>query len=220
MVWKLDPSGAPLWGRMLGGDDDDPAQNGDQWASAVAVNPAGEILLAGGFTRSVRFGEGPAEHAVSGHEDTDIFMAKLAPGGEAVWEWSFGDVGSEEALGIAVDELSNIGLVGYIFSEAEAEGVDFGDGERLAPEFPGAVANTDVFVAKFDDWGGLRWARRVSNEFEQTGVGIALDRSAPGPARQRLDLRGVFHPRHVRGRAAEPVQPGLRALPGGVRAVR
>ncbi|MGK3997694.1 hypothetical protein [Sorangium sp. So ce1024] len=180
VVWKLDPTGAPLWGRILGGDDDDEAQNGDQWASAVAVNPAGEIVLAGGFKRSVRFGEGPGEHVVSGHEDEDIFVAKLSAGGEAIWARAFGELGGEEAMGIAVDDLSNIAVTGYIMSAAQAEGVDFGDGERLAPEVPDAAPNRDLFVAKLDDQGDLRWARRIGDENEQTGGAIALDRSAPG----------------------------------------
>ncbi|WP_433932669.1 hypothetical protein AB3662_00720 [Sorangium cellulosum] len=178
VVWKLDAAGAPLWGRILGGDDE--AQNGDQWASAVAVNPAGEILLAGGFTTSVRFGDGSGDHVVTGHEDADIFVAKLSPGGEALWERAFGDLGGEEAMGIAVDDLSNIGVIGAITSAPGAEGVDFGDGERLAPAVPDASTNSDLFVAKLDDRGGLRWAHRLGDEREQMGVSIALDRSAPG----------------------------------------
>ncbi|WP_437675794.1 hypothetical protein [Sorangium sp. So ce131] len=190
VVWKLDAAGVPQWGRLIGGDDDDAQQNGDQWASSVAVNPAGEILLTGGFKKSIRFGEQPSEHVVAGREDGDIFMAKLSPSGAPIWEKAFGDVGLDEALGIAVDRFSNIGLVGYLRTEGEQpEGVDFGDGNRLAEGIPDPTVTSDVFIAKFSDRGALRWARRIGNdpddaggdwaEGDQAGMAIALDRSSP-----------------------------------------
>lgn len=179
-LWKLDSNGDAVWGRVLGGDDADPAQNNDQWASAVAVDPAGNIVVGGSFTKSVRLGKKPGEHVITGSAtDLDLFVAKLTPQGDPLWEKAFGDLNNQEATSIAVDAFGNIGLTGYIEYDPAAVGVDFGTGPLSAPADGGAVVGPDYFVAKLDPQGQGRWAKRVYGDYEQYGLSIAFDRSDP-----------------------------------------
>ncbi|MBI4957292.1 MAG: hypothetical protein HY908_35100 [Myxococcales bacterium] len=66
-VVKLNPGGAPRWGRSFG-------SSGDQRATAVAVDASRNILVAGDFTGGIDFGGTPLSAS-----DTDLFVAKLGP---------------------------------------------------------------------------------------------------------------------------------------------
>jgi hypothetical protein len=70
-VVSLSPSGEARWGARYGDE-------ALQQALAVAVDPQGEILVAGSFRGTIDLGDGPVD-AVSGD---DAFVVKLGPGGE------------------------------------------------------------------------------------------------------------------------------------------
>ena len=179
-LWKLDANGDTVWGRVLGGDDADPAQNSDQWASTVAVDPAGDIVIGGAFSRSVRFGKSAGQHVITGSPtDLDAFVAKLSPAGDPLWEKAFGDLGDQEVKSLAVDAFGNIGLTGDIQYDPAALGVDFGTGPLGAPSDGGMDIGPDYFIAKLDAQGKGLWAKRLYAIFEQHGLAIALDRSDP-----------------------------------------
>lgn len=177
-LWKLDANGDTLWGRVIGGDDADPAQNSDQWASSVAVDPAGNIVVGGSFSKSVRLGKKPGEHVISGSSaDLDLFVAKLSPAGDPLWEKAFGDLGDQETKGLAVDASGNIALTGDVQYDPAAIGLDFGTGLLGAPSDGGMDIGADYFIAKLDPQGKGLWAKRIYGVFEQHGMSVALDRS-------------------------------------------
>jgi hypothetical protein len=82
-VWKLDSQGAVLWSRFLGGQ-----QYGYREASAIQVNPGGEMYLACGL---------------------DFGIAKLSARGQELWRGS-GSTGRPYAL--ASDVQGNVYLTG------------------------------------------------------------------------------------------------------------
>lgn len=67
-VAKLTAGGAHLWSRSLGG-------SGSEGPYDVALGPAGEVHLVGGFNGTTDLGLGPVTAAGS----TDMFVVKLAP---------------------------------------------------------------------------------------------------------------------------------------------
>ena len=88
-------------------------------AAALAVDAAGNILVAGQFEGTIDFGVGPLTSL-----KTDGFVAKLSPTGDGLWSKRFGEVKSQDlASGIAVDASGTVIVTG-IFEGT----VDFGGG--------------------------------------------------------------------------------------------
>jgi hypothetical protein len=108
---KLDPHGKTLWQKHAWTD-------GVAYGDAVAVDRAGNIVLAGRFDgRSLDVGLG----AMRGAGDSDIFVVKLRPDGAPRWATTFGGPG-EELLGSLVVDASGAPILAGMFEAT----VDFG----------------------------------------------------------------------------------------------
>ncbi|MBL9106235.1 MAG: hypothetical protein JNL82_35255 [Myxococcales bacterium] len=126
-VWvrKYTPDGDVLWSRAWDGPS-----SGDDIAHAVAIDQAnGEIVLTG---EQYQAGEG-----------ADIFVARLAPDGETMWQITnpgngFGDVG----LGVAIDPEGKIAVTG-----SEYKGIGLDNVWTRLMQSDGAEIWTDVFDA-------------------------------------------------------------------------
>jgi hypothetical protein len=154
-VAKFDAAGKALWSKRFGD------ANQHDVVSSMAVDGAGNVLLAGAFKGSADFGNGPL---VSAGEE-DIFVAKFDAAGKALWSKRFGDAKQQQILGAAVDGAGNV-LVTGIFDGT----VDFGN-EPLV-----SAGGIDIFVAKFDAAGNALWSRRFGDAgIYQGGTSIAAD---------------------------------------------
>jgi cysteine-rich repeat protein len=96
-VWlrKYTPDGDVLWSRAWDGPS-----SGDDIAYAVAVDGADDLVITG-------------EQYVAG-DGADIFVAKLAPDGETIWQLSHSGQGGlgDRGFGVAVDADGNIAVTG------------------------------------------------------------------------------------------------------------
>jgi hypothetical protein len=113
-VMKLDPTGATLWSRSF------PGPQGNEWLNALAVAPAGNVVIGGTFERAVDFGGGPIMSAgpISG------FVARFDGFGAHVWSRVFGARESS-----AVVEAVALGPEGQIAVAGSFQGwTDFGGG--------------------------------------------------------------------------------------------
>jgi hypothetical protein len=90
-VAKLSATGDLLWARSFGG-------TGDDCANGIAVAPDGAVFVAGFFEGQVGFGQ----LDLTSRGGADIFVAKLAPTGEASWATSAGGKCTDEAVAVAV----------------------------------------------------------------------------------------------------------------------
>jgi hypothetical protein len=152
-VAKLDPQLDHLWSRSFG---DAALQVG--WS--VAVDAAGDVVLAGYFEGSMDFGGGPLTSAGS----VDAFVAKLDPQLEHLQSRRFGDPGVQYGFGAAVDGSGNVVLVGSF-----TDSVDFGGGPLTSAD------GYDLFVAKLDPQLEHLWSKRFGEEDTQQAFGVALD---------------------------------------------
>jgi hypothetical protein len=168
-VAELDPTGKALWGKAFGD-----ASN-DQYATSIAVDAHGDIVVAGNFFGSISLG-GQTFTAGGTGLDRDVFLAKLDASGHHLWSKHF--TGFAPATGgfsygntyhVAVDPTGNVILSGGF------EGtVDFGGGPlSSAGGTMGFGASTDVYVAKFDPTGAPLWSKRFGDTQEQTGTASA-----------------------------------------------
>jgi hypothetical protein len=153
-IAKYDASGAYRWSEGFGGTADD-------WAKAVAVDTAGNIIITSwSASGSVDFGGG-AIHLTSG------YLAKYGPDGSYQWARML-STGISEGTALATDSAGNI-FVGGAFTGPS----DFGGGPVLS------LASGDAFLAKFSPSGGYTWASRAggSTAYGTSLSQIALDRT-------------------------------------------
>ena len=148
-VVKLDPDGDYVWSAPVGG-------------VLVAVDAAGNIVVAGVFDEPTDFGGGVITPDPSG----DIYVVKLDTNGAHVWSKSFGGVGWEYVDGLAIDTAGNILLTGSFY-----ETFDFGAAPLV---HVGTGAN--VFVAGLDPSGAHLFSLRTGDgDYIQEGTTIAVD---------------------------------------------
>lgn len=153
------------------------ASEGSQWTGPVAVDPCGDVLVAGAFTQSLVIDNATELIAVGNPDDPDGFVAKLkGDTGQAIWHRTFGDAGRQEPHAITTDAWGNV-LVSGALSEAEGYvGTNFGDGIGVLPPkvAPEPDFRTDAFLVKYDPAGHGVWGRRLGDELLQMGYDVSV----------------------------------------------
>lgn len=157
-IAKFDSTGAPLWSKSF-------AASSNSSFPTLAVDPSGNIVLAGSFSTTVNFGGGTLTSAGS----TDAFVAKFDPSGAYDWAKSYGDDNEQAANTVATDSCGNIFVAGGFGGT-----IDFGTGILTAHP---TVAN--IFLAKIDPTGNGVWAHSF--------VGSGTDTFGGGPGTVAVD---------------------------------
>ncbi len=163
-VAKYAPDGSLLWVKQAGGEGDDDA-------SGIAVDAAGNSLVTGDFAGSATFGVGEPNETMLSTDDYNsaVFVAKYDPGGSLLWAKQSGGTSYGYAQGgaIAVDAEGNILVTGRLSAGSNT----FGAGEPNETVLLGG----DFFVAKYAPDGSLLWAKQVAGVGWDYGSGIAVD---------------------------------------------
>jgi hypothetical protein len=166
-VVKFDSGGNYKWARTFG--------NGlEVAANSVAVDPSGNVALAGIFQGSVSFG-GSTLTAVG---NTDIFIVEFSSTGAFLWSKSFGAAGQYQGLDtVIVDAAGNVLIAG------QSNSADFGGG-----------AKTGFYIAKFDSTGVYAWSNAFPATTSYGGPWLAVDASGDvilaGTFNATVDLGG------------------------------
>lgn len=138
-IWKLDSSGALLWGRSLGGSSSDVA-------NAVAVDASGNAYVGGGFQGTIDFDPGVGVVSATTAGSTDAFAWKLDVSGVLVWGRQLGGLGSDSVSTVGVDSSTN-----SIFGGNFVDTADF-DPSNSAVNLT-SLGASDAFVWKLDTAG-------------------------------------------------------------------
>lgn len=141
---KLGPTGNVLWNKQFGNPS-------DQYATEVAVDSAGNVVITGYFAGTISFNGGGTTHTSTG--GNDIFVAKFDATGAYQWSKAFGETAASGPFdqmpgGLAVDPLNNVIIAGQFSGN-----VNFGAGAVSAQ------GSTDTFVTKLTSSGALSWAK-------------------------------------------------------------
>jgi hypothetical protein len=142
-ITKISPSGQVIYSTYLGrgGEVNDPF--------TFTIDDNGNVYVAG-VTSSRKFPLLNAFQTLYGNRedfkdnDSDAFLLKIAPNGDGIFSTYLGGVGDEDILGLKLDVLGNIYIVGITSSKS------FPTQNAVQKKFGGA---TDGFVAKFSPRG-------------------------------------------------------------------
>jgi hypothetical protein len=163
---KMTPSGTVIWARPV-------VQTTDARATALTVDPAGDVLVTGYFLGTgkpvdfnLKAGHGGKSGRLTPARGTsNIFVVTLAPNGKFNWVRGIGgDVNFRTSTGIAVDHSGHVYVTGY-FHGAIVVGSHTvrGDGP------------TTAFVAELSSSGNVLLAASEGGEGGTEALAIALD---------------------------------------------
>ena len=157
LVASFSSSGLLTWARTFGDAD-------EQSAESVAVDPNGDVLVAGWFGGTIDFGDGP--HVSAGHADG--YLTKLgAADGSVIYSRAFGDLNDQQAVAVSVDDHGAVCLAGsFAFS------CDLGAAGPLT-----SAGDLDAFVAKISPTGKTVWSRRFGGPGTDVALAVASDPS-------------------------------------------
>lgn len=141
---KLDNNGNTLWTKQFG-------SGGDDYASAIKVDLAGNIYLCGATSGSIAGDFG----------GFDAWVAKFNPSGGLEWKRQFGTQTDDRALALSVNDGGEVLLTGTT-------------GGNLGGTYAG---ETDAWVVKYNSSGRMIWKKQLGTAAADSGTGIASDRS-------------------------------------------
>lgn len=153
-VLRLSSAGAHRWSRRGGGP-------GDDSGAAVAMDAAGDVVVAGTISGAATLG-GATLAAAGGR---DIAVARYAAAtGAHVWSQRFGGPGLDAPVGLVADADGSVVLAGSF-----AGTVGFG-GAALA-----SAGGADVVLARYTgSTGAHRWSKRFGGPGDDQPSGLAL----------------------------------------------
>jgi hypothetical protein len=171
-VLALDPAGNRLWSKVTGGV-------GSDCANRVVTDPDDNVFIGGSLSTLVDFGAGP----LLGSGASDIFLAKLDPGGQALWAQSFGDAADQTVGAVAAGPDGSVFLTGMFQGSLQIGSQKLTSSEHY-----------DAFVARMSPDGQPLWSRKLPGEGDQRQYGATVDSrgnvvvsGATGPGPTDLD---------------------------------
>jgi hypothetical protein len=125
------------------------------------------------FKGTARFGE--ETFTAPGEKNSNAFLCHYDASGKLLWTRVGAGPGIDYGLGVATDGQGNCYLTG-----------EFSDTFKLAGAELQSRGSTDVYVAKFDPKGNLRWLTQAGGDRSDNAYTIACD------ARGDLVFAGSF----------------------------
>jgi Fibronectin type III domain/Beta-propeller repeat len=154
-VAKYSSAGAHVWSRRLstGSVLDE--------GTAIGVDGAGNVIVAGGFYGTVNFGGGSLTSAGS----EDIVLLKYNSAGAFLWSRKIGGASDEVVMSLAVDTTTGeFVTAGYFYGS-----VNFG-GTTLT-----SAGGTDAFVARYNSSNGHVWSKRWGSTSDDKAFSVDVD---------------------------------------------
>lgn len=154
VIYKYDNSGNYLWG-------DTPAKSSDKdGIYDVITDKTGNIYITGEFHSSA------FDYEIYSNGDSDIFIAKYSPDGTLLWAKNAGGSDYDYGCGIALDGTGNVYVVGFFNGTAYWSGIT-----RTSS------SQGDMFIAKYDTNGNIRWVRTGDVGTYNYLYGIGVDKT-------------------------------------------
>ena len=137
------------------------------WSNALALDPEGNIVIAGVHSGATSFGSFNLDYLGSGTEhEKDLFAARFDRAtGAVVWAKAWSAPGEQYVQALAVDPSS-----GDLLITGRLEGaLSFGGGDLVSAGFG------DIFLARVTKDGEHVWSKRFGDGLDQTGINVTFD---------------------------------------------
>lgn len=153
-IAKYDVNGNFVWAKKAGGTSYD-------YGTGVATDATGNVYVTGLFLGTATFG---TLNITSISTDYDVFIAKYAPDGTALWVKKGGGSAWDVGSGVAIDQSGNCFVTGAFRGTAT-----FGTATLTS------AGNYDAFVAKYDSTGVFMWAKSAGGTLDDRAQSICTD---------------------------------------------
>jgi hypothetical protein len=152
--------GSPFLGQVVG------STYGFSFASSVALDGSGNVVVGGNFGGTVDFNPGSGVTKLS--TTVGGYITKLNADGGLVWARALNGTTSVFVYGLAVDSAGSIYATG-VFSGT----VDFDPGAGISSHT--SAGGSDILALKLDSAGNFGWADTFGGTGADSGAGIAVD---------------------------------------------
>jgi hypothetical protein len=165
-------TGALNWVRTAGGPSDDAA-------AGLGVDAFGSAFIAGTYADSITFT--PYTVGAAGADSGAVFVVKYDFAGIPRWATSAGVLPrSMGPIAVAVDPEGNAYIAG-----------SFTDSITIGTTKLVSLGRSDAFLARFNPFGGFRWAVREGDSLNDFGFGVGVDNSGNAFLTGALDNTGT-----------------------------
>ena len=162
-IGKLDPNGNWLWVAEFDGIKD---QRGSR-DNRLAIDQFSNIYVVGGFENTANYGP----YSITSNGEWDAFIFKMDKDGNWLWAEGFGSDRTDRANGIAIDVCDDI----YITGEYRNPMVFAGGNASNGTDTLSHKQKRDVFVAKMNNQGQWKWAKRARSSGTDKAYQMSVD---------------------------------------------
>ncbi len=138
---------------------------GGSIGNALALDPNGEVYVAGSFYNTLTIGAAFPLYSAGGF---DGFIAKTDGQGNFNWAKSIGGLGADSIADIATDSSGEVYSTGWF-----ADTADFDPGPGVF-NMTTSFADSNIFVLRLNQSGDFVWAKGLGGNYYEIGRGIAL----------------------------------------------
>jgi hypothetical protein len=172
---KLNPNGAFVWAKHVGGTE-------SEFCYVIHFDPSGGgTLYTTGLLNGVGdYDPGPGTLTFTPFGVYDVYLEKLDLNGNLVWAKQMGGPSWDSGSGITTDNEGNVYLDGYFYATA-----DF-DPDASTSSFMTAEGANDFYITKLDANGNFLWAEQIGGSGYDGAV--VMDCDAAGD----IIIGGVF----------------------------
>lgn len=160
---KFNSSGIRQWATYYGG-------TGYDGASAVAIDPFGNIFIAGTATSTTGISTSGTHQPIL-NAGSDAFIAKFTPSGTRIWGTYYGGNGSDAITCMAIDISGNIFVSGQ--TSTPIAGTLIATPGSHQPTWGGG--SFDSFLTKFNASGQRIWGTYYGGTGTEFGYGCSVD---------------------------------------------
>jgi hypothetical protein len=147
------------WVKAFGGE-------GQDQANGIITDSDSNIYISGRFYGESDFDPTDNEHILSSNGDVDIYIQKLDKNGELLWVRSFGGIGTDKGLSIAVDSESNVYCGGHFTDSVHFNSILI----DTSLGYTGLEMHNYILM-KFNSEGELIWVKSIDvNQTDQNNM--------------------------------------------------
>jgi hypothetical protein len=126
------------------------------------------IYTTGYFQGNIKFGSTPSSSITSAGGD-DVLISNIDTAGNFIWLNRFGGSSNDEGFSIIADKNGNTYITGSFFSN----NCDFDPSPSTFTL--SSAGNFDIFIAKLNNLGNLKWANKNGQNNSDVGLSITTD---------------------------------------------